>query len=73
MLVLSRQKDEVITIGDDIEICVVDIRGDKVRLGVSAPKAISVHRKEVRDAIRREARAELLAEQAKAAEEKSKV
>ena len=56
MLVLSRQKDETIIIGDDIEITVVDIRGDKVRLGVSAPKTISVHRKEVYDAIRRENR-----------------
>jgi len=54
MLVLSRQRDETIIIGDDIEITVVDIRGDKVRLGVSAPKSISVHRKEVYDAIRRE-------------------
>jgi carbon storage regulator len=56
MLVLSRQKDETIIIGDDIEITVVDIRGDKVRLGVSAPKSISVHRKEVYEAIRRENR-----------------
>ena len=55
-MVLSRQKDETIIIGDDIEITVVDIRGDKVRLGVSAPKSISVHRKEVYDAIRRENR-----------------
>ena len=56
MLVLSRQRDETIIIGDDIEITVVDIRGDKVRLGVSAPKEITVHRKEVYDAIRRENR-----------------
>ena len=56
MLVLSRQRDETIIIGDDIEITVVDIRGDKVRLGVTAPKEISVHRKEVYDAIRRENR-----------------
>src|SRR5947209_3153846 len=56
MLVLSRQRDETIIIGDDIEITVVDIRGDKVRLGVTAPKSISVHRKEVYDAIRRENR-----------------
>jgi len=56
MLVLSRQRDETIIIGDDIEITVVDIRGDKVRLGVNAPKHISVHRKEVYDAIRRENR-----------------
>ncbi|HYE18906.1 MAG TPA: carbon storage regulator CsrA [Tepidisphaeraceae bacterium] len=56
MLVLSRQKDETIIIGDNIEITVVDIRGDKVRLGVSAPKEITVHRKEVYEAIRRENR-----------------
>lgn len=57
MLVLSRQRDETIMIGDDIEITVVDIRGDKVRLGINAPKEVSVHRKEVYDAIRRENRA----------------
>jgi carbon storage regulator len=44
-------------IGDDIEVTVVDIRGDKVRLGINAPKEITVHRKEVYDAIRRENRA----------------
>ena len=57
MLVLSRQRDEVITIGDDIEITVVDIRGDKVRLGISAPRALGVHRKEVYVAIEQEKRA----------------
>ena len=57
MLVLSRQRDETIMIGDDIEVTVVDIRGDKQRLGINAPKEISVHRKEVYDAIRRENRA----------------
>ncbi len=57
MLVLSRQRDEVIKIGDDIEITVVDIRGDKVRLGITAPKEVMVHRKEVYEAIRRENRA----------------
>jgi carbon storage regulator len=57
VLVLSRQKDETIVIGDGIEVTVVDIRGDKVRLGVSAPKSIPVHRKEVADAIRRGVRA----------------
>jgi carbon storage regulator len=57
VLVLSRQRDETIMIGDEIEVTVVDIRGDKVRLGISAPKEISVHRKEVYDAIRRENRA----------------
>ena len=54
MLVLSRQKDESIVIGDDIEITVVDIRGDKVRLGIAAPSEIPVHRKEVYEAIQRE-------------------
>jgi len=56
MLVLARQRDETVIIGDDIEITVVDIRGDKVRLGISAPKTISVHRKEVYEAIKRENR-----------------
>lgn len=54
MLVLSRQRDETIMIGDEIEITVVDIRGDKVRLGITAPTRIAVHRKEVYEAIRRE-------------------
>jgi carbon storage regulator len=54
MLVLSRQKDESIIIGDDVEIIIVDVRGDKVRLGITAPKSISVHRKEVYEAIQRE-------------------
>jgi carbon storage regulator len=56
MLVLSRQRDETIMIGDDIEITVVDIRGDKVRLGITAPATIPVHRKEVYEAIQRENR-----------------
>ena len=56
MLVLSRQRDETIMIGDDIEITIVDIRGDKVRLGISAPSSVPVHRKEVYDAIKRENR-----------------
>jgi carbon storage regulator len=54
MLVLSRQRDETIMIGDEIEISVVDIRGDKVRLGISAPTRIAVHRKEVYEAIKKE-------------------
>jgi carbon storage regulator len=58
MLVLSRQRDETIIIGDDIEITVVDIRGEKVRLGINAPAHIPVHRKEVYDAIKREKEAE---------------
>lgn len=57
MLVLSRQKDETIMIGDDVEITVVDIRGDKVRIGITAPPHIPVHRKEVYEAIKRENRA----------------
>ena len=54
MLVLSRHRDESIIIGDDIVITVVDIRGDKVRLGITAPTRIAVHRKEVYEAIKRE-------------------
>jgi len=54
MLVLSRQRDETIMIGDNVEITVVDVRGDKVRLGISAPAQVQVHRKEVYDAIREE-------------------
>ncbi|GMV24030.1 MAG: hypothetical protein AMXMBFR58_00610 [Phycisphaerae bacterium] len=54
MLVLSRLRDETIMIGDDIEVTVVDIRGDKVRLGINAPTRIAVHRKEVYEAIKRE-------------------
>jgi carbon storage regulator len=54
MLVLSRQKDESIMIGDDVEIIIVDVRGDKVRLGITAPRSIPVHRREIYDAIQRE-------------------
>jgi carbon storage regulator len=54
MLVLSRQKDESIMVGDDVEITIVDVRGDKVRLGITAPKEIPVHRREVYEAIKRE-------------------
>ncbi len=53
MLVLSRKKNESIVINDDITIVVVEIRGDKVRLGVEAPKEVPVHRREVYDAIQR--------------------
>ena len=51
MLVLSRRRDQAIMIGHDVEITVVDIRGDKVRLGIRAPATVSVHRREVFDAI----------------------
>ena len=53
MLVLSRKKNESIVINDDITIVVVEIRGDKVRLGIEAPKEVPVHRNEVYEAIRR--------------------
>lgn len=54
MLVLSRQRDESIIIGDNIVVTIVDIRGDKVRLGIEAPGEIPVHRREVYEAIQRE-------------------
>ena len=54
MLVLSRHRDESIMIGDNVVVTIVDIRGDKVRLGIDAPQDIPVHRQEVYDAIQRE-------------------
>jgi carbon storage regulator len=51
MLVLTRKRNEIITIGDDIQVQVIDIRGDKVRIGIIAPKEVSVHRMEVYQAI----------------------
>ena len=54
MLVLSRHRDESIMIGDDVVVTIVDIRGDKVRLGINAPQDIPVHRREVYEAIKRE-------------------
>jgi carbon storage regulator len=56
MLVLSRQRDESIVIGDNVVVTIVDIRGDKVRLGIQAPGEIPVHRQEVYEAIQRENR-----------------
>ncbi len=56
MLVLSRHRDESIMIGDDVVVTIVDIRGDKVRLGIKAPNDIPVHRQEVYEAIKRENR-----------------
>jgi len=59
MLVLSRKKNESIIINDNITVTVVEIRGDKVRLGIDAPKNVSVHRREVYEAIQNQkARAE---------------
>lgn len=54
MLVLSRQRDETIIIGDSIKITIVEVRGDKVRIGIEAPRDVSVHRQEVYEAIKRE-------------------
>ncbi len=54
MLVLSRQRDESIVIGDNVIVTIVDVRGDRVRLGIEAPREVSVHRREVYDAIQRE-------------------
>ena len=54
MLVLSRHRDESIMIGDDVVVTIVDIRGDKVRLGINAPSEIPVHRREIHEAIQRE-------------------
>lgn len=54
MLVLSRKQDEKIIIGDSITLMVISIQGDKVRLGIEAPKHVSIHREEVYDAIQRE-------------------
>jgi len=67
MLVLSRHRDESIMIGDDVVITIVDIRGDKVRLGIQAPTTIPVHRQEVYEAIQRERAAEQSDDQATSA------
>jgi len=56
MLVLTRKKNESIIIGDNIVVTIVDIRGDKVRMGIDAPTEIPVHRREVYEAIQREQR-----------------
>lgn len=55
MLVLSRQSDETIIIGDNIRVTIVEVRGDKVRIGIDAPRDVAVHRQEIYDAIRRDA------------------
>ena len=54
MLVLSRRKEESIIVGDNIEVKIIDVRGKKVRLGITAPRSIPVHRKEIYEAIKRE-------------------
>lgn len=54
MLVLARKRDQSIMIGDDIEIVIVDVRGDQVKLGITAPRQIAVHRKEIYEQVKRE-------------------
>ena len=54
MLVLSRRRDESIMVGENVEITIVGVSGNKVRLGITAPKSIEVHRKEIFEAIRKE-------------------
>lgn len=54
MLVLARKVNESIMIGDDIEVVIIDIKGDQVKLGVKAPKSVAVHRKEIYDEIQKE-------------------
>ena len=54
MLVLSRKPNESIMIGNDIEVKIVEVKGDYVKLGITAPKCIPVHRKEIYEAIQRE-------------------
>lgn len=65
MLILSRKKDESIMIGDDVEIMITEVSGDVVKLGISAPRNVSVHRKEVYEAIKAE---NVLAAKAKASQ-----
>ncbi|MFQ6036430.1 MAG: carbon storage regulator CsrA [Sedimentisphaerales bacterium] len=71
MLVLSRQRDESIMIGDDVKITIVDVRGDKVRLGIEAPKEIPVHRMEIYEAIQREKKEKQAQEQPEKQPEKT--
>ena len=54
MLVLSRNKNESIMVGEDVEVAILNVRGNKVRLGITAPKSVPVHRKEVFEAIQNE-------------------
>lgn len=66
MLVLSRYKDQSIYIGDDIVITVVDVRGDRIRIGIEAPPNVPVHRQEIYEAIKREQNPEKTVESEKA-------
>ena len=71
MLVLSRQRGESIMIGPDIEITIVDFRGEKVRLGISAPADVSIHRKEVYEAMLRDSENGQVASLAKRSDDES--
>ncbi len=53
MLVLTRKMMESVMIGDDVEVCLLEVKGDKVRLGIKAPRSVSVHRKEVYEEIKK--------------------
>ena len=57
MLILSRKKDEKVMIGDQVEICILEIRGDQVKLGINAPKEVKVYRMEVFEEILKQNRA----------------
>lgn len=59
LLVLSRKKDEVIVIGDDIKIMIIEVRGDKVRIGIDSPRDVTVHREEIYEAIKQDATQDL--------------
>jgi carbon storage regulator len=54
MLVLTRKKGQALMIGHDIELSIIDIQGDQVRIGINAPKNIPIHRKEIYEEIRKE-------------------
>lgn len=54
MLVLTRKKGQALMIGNDIELSIIDIQGDQVRIGINAPKSVTIHRKEVYEEIRKE-------------------
>lgn len=59
MLVLSRTRDQSIMIGDDVKVTILDVRGDKVRLGITAPRGIAVHREEIYNRIRKQEKGQL--------------
>lgn len=54
MLVLTRKKGQALMIGHDIELSIIDIQGDQVRIGINAPKSVTIHRKEIYEEIRKE-------------------